>query len=92
VERNGRALKVSDKTFIFYTCLPRHPGPARAEGEVNDTDARLWQSLAPHQSRSARDAARALERGGLAAGQGRVRNVSTTLRHRGHAFTVEPRT
>jgi len=22
VERNGRALKVSDKTFIFYTCLP----------------------------------------------------------------------
>jgi hypothetical protein len=21
---------------------PRHPGPARAEGEVNDTDARLW--------------------------------------------------
>ena len=39
---------------------------------MNDTDARLWQSLAPHQSRSARDAARALERGGLAAGQGRV--------------------
>jgi len=22
VERNGRALKVNDKTFAFYTCLP----------------------------------------------------------------------
>jgi hypothetical protein len=22
VERNGRALKVNDQTFIFYTCLP----------------------------------------------------------------------
>src|SRR5229473_849016 len=29
-------------------------------------------SLAPHQPRPARDAARALERGGVAAGQGRV--------------------
>ncbi len=21
-ERNGRALKVNDQTFVFYTCLP----------------------------------------------------------------------
>ena len=26
----------------------RRRGPARAEGEMSDTDARLWHPLAPH--------------------------------------------
>jgi hypothetical protein len=32
--------------------------PARAEAEVTDTDAHLWQPLTPHQPRPARDACR----------------------------------
>ena len=47
-------------------------GLARAEGKMNDTDARLWHPLAPHQPRPPRDAARALERGGVVAGEGGV--------------------
>jgi hypothetical protein len=38
-----------------------------------DADARLWASLAPHQPRPARDAAHAMERGGVVAGPRRVR-------------------
>ena len=45
--------------------------PGRVEGEVNDTNARL-ASLAPHQPRPARDAAHALERGGVGSGQARI--------------------
>jgi hypothetical protein len=43
-----------------------------AEGEMNDTDARLWHPVAPHQSRPARDAAHALECGGVVRGPRRV--------------------
>lgn len=33
VERNGRALKVNDKTFIFYTCLPDTVDPRGPRGK-----------------------------------------------------------
>jgi len=33
VERIGRALKVNDKTFIFYTCLPDTVDPRGRKGK-----------------------------------------------------------
>jgi len=51
--------------------LPRHHRPARAEGEMTTNDSPP-APLAPYQSPPARDAAHALERGGVATGQGRV--------------------
>jgi hypothetical protein len=33
VERNGRALKVDDKTSIFYTCLPDTVDPRGLKGK-----------------------------------------------------------
>jgi hypothetical protein len=47
------------------------PEPARAEGEVNDTDARLWHPWL-RINRVLRDATHALERGGVVSGPGRV--------------------
>ncbi len=32
VERDGPALKVNDKTFIFYTCLPDSVDPRAPKG------------------------------------------------------------
>ena len=42
--------------------------------------ARLWHPLAPHQPRPARDAAHALERGGVGSGQGRVSSEPSSCR------------
>jgi hypothetical protein len=33
VERNGRALKVNDQTFIFYACLPDTVDPRAPKGK-----------------------------------------------------------
>jgi hypothetical protein len=46
---------------------------------VNDTAARPWHPLAPHQPRPARDAAYALEPGGVESGQGRRSSDDATL-------------
>src|SRR5439155_1512681 len=52
-------------------CLPDTVDPGRRRSERGHRP-HVAAALAPHQSRPARDAARALERGGPAAGQGRV--------------------
>ena len=52
----------------------------QAEGKVNDTDARLWHFWLRINRVLRRDAAHALERGGVAAGPRRVRHSRSGVR------------
>jgi hypothetical protein len=67
-----RSQQASFRSAGRQTTPERRARRCAAEEKMNDTDARLWAPLAPHQPHSARHAAHALERGGVGCGQGRV--------------------
>jgi hypothetical protein len=64
---------------------------ALAKGPVNDTDARLWHQWPRIKPRPTRDAAYAMERGGVVRGQGRVQaGARASERGPAHAFPDRP--